>query len=87
MLENMEKTEKNRKNRRKINAMKATGIVRRIDDLGRVVVPKAVSYTHLDVYKRQDQNNGQYCENNGIDDFFHVKYNNFCFGTHSETSW
>ena len=42
--------------------MKATGIVRRIDDLGRIVVPKeirrtlrirAVSYTHLDVYKRQ----------------------------------
>ena len=27
--------------------MKATGIVRRIDDLGRVVIPKAVSYTHL----------------------------------------
>ena len=30
--------------------MKATGIVRRIDDLGRVVVPKEirpVSYTHL----------------------------------------
>jgi AbrB family transcriptional regulator (stage V sporulation protein T) len=38
----MEKTEKNRKNRRKINAMKATGIVRRIDDLGRVVVPKEI---------------------------------------------
>ena len=67
--------------------MKATGIVRRIDDLGRIVVPKeirrtlriregdpleiytgregeimlkkyspiAVSYTHLDVYKRQLQ--------------------------------
>ena len=34
--------------------MKATGIVRRIDDLGRVVIPKAVSYTHLDVYKRQE---------------------------------
>ena len=55
--------------------MKATGIVRRIDDLGRIVIPKeirrtlriresdpleiftdregAVSYTHLDVYKRQ----------------------------------
>ena len=32
--------------------MKATGIVRRIDDLGRVVIPKeirrtTVSYTHL----------------------------------------
>ncbi len=23
-------------------------------------------------------------KNNGIDDFLHVKYNNFCFGTHSE---
>ena len=41
--------------------MKATGIVRRIDELGRVVIPKeirrtlrTVSYTHLDVYKRQD---------------------------------
>ena len=41
--------------------MKARGIVRRIDDLGRVVIPKEirrtlrpVSYTHLDVYKRQD---------------------------------
>ena len=45
MLENMEKTEKNRKNRRKINAMKATGIVRRIDDLGRVVVPKEIRRT------------------------------------------
>ena len=35
--------------------MKATGIVRRIDDLGRVVIPTEipVSYTHLDVYKRQ----------------------------------
>ena len=48
--------------------MKATGIVRRIDDLGRIVIPKeirrtlriresdpleTVSYTHLDVYKRQ----------------------------------
>ena len=42
MLENMEKTEKNR---RKINAMKATGIVRRIDDLGRVVVPKEIRRT------------------------------------------
>ena len=30
--------------------MKATGIVRRIDELGRVVVP--------DVYKRQDQIDG-----------------------------
>ena len=38
----MEKTEKNR---RKINAMKATGIVRRIDDLGRVVVPKEIRRT------------------------------------------
>ncbi len=38
-------TEKNRKNRRKINAMKATGIVRRIDDLGRVVVPKEIRRT------------------------------------------
>ena len=45
MLENMEKTEKNRKNRRKINALKATGIVRRIDDLGRVVVPKEIRRT------------------------------------------
>mgnify|MGYP004492275283 FL=1 len=45
MLENMEKTEKNRKIRRKINAMKATGIVRRIDDLGRVVVPKEIRRT------------------------------------------
>ena len=45
MLENMEKTEKNRKNRRKINAMKATGIVRRIDDMGRVVVPKEIRRT------------------------------------------
>ena len=44
MLENMEKTEKNRK-KRKINAMKATGIVRRIDDLGRVVVPKEIRRT------------------------------------------
>lgn len=26
-------------------------------------------------------------KNNGIDDFLHVKYNNFGFGTHSETSW
>ena len=42
MLENMEKTEKNR---RKKNAMKATGIVRRIDDLGRVVVPKEIRRT------------------------------------------
>ena len=42
MLENMEKAEKNR---RKINAMKATGIVRRIDDLGRVVVPKEIRRT------------------------------------------
>ena len=42
MLENMEKTEKNR---RKINAMKATGIVRRIDDLGRVVIPKEIRRT------------------------------------------
>ena len=42
MLENIEKTEKNR---RKINAMKATGIVRRIDDLGRVVVPKEIRRT------------------------------------------
>ena len=42
MLENLEKTEKNR---RKINAMKATGIVRRIDDLGRVVVPKEIRRT------------------------------------------
>ena len=42
MLENMENTEKNR---RKINAMKATGIVRRIDDLGRVVVPKEIRRT------------------------------------------
>ena len=42
MLENMEKTEKNR---RKINVMKATGIVRRIDDLGRVVVPKEIRRT------------------------------------------
>ena len=41
----MEKTEKNRKNRRKINAMKATGIVRRIDDLGRVVIPKEIRKT------------------------------------------
>ena len=45
MLENMEKTEKTEKNRRKINAMKATGIVRRIDDLGRVVVPKEIRRT------------------------------------------
>ena len=27
--------------------MKSTGIVRGIDALGRIVLPKAVSYTHL----------------------------------------
>ena len=32
--------------------MKATGIVRRIDDLGRVVIPKEIRRT-IDVYKRQ----------------------------------
>jgi AbrB family transcriptional regulator (stage V sporulation protein T) len=39
------KQKKTEKNRRKINAMKATGIVRRIDDLGRVVVPKEIRRT------------------------------------------
>ena len=34
--------------------MKATGIVRRIDDLGRVVIPKEIRRT-IDVYKRQTQ--------------------------------
>ena len=34
--------------------MKSTGIVRKVDELGRIVLPKEpVSYTHLDVYKRQ----------------------------------
>ena len=34
-----------RKNRRRREKMKATGIVRRIDDLGRVVIPKEIRRT------------------------------------------
>ena len=37
--------------------MKATGIVRRIDDLGRVVIPKEIRRT--DVYKRQEERDGK----------------------------
>ncbi len=33
--------------------MKATGVVRRIDDLGRVVIPKEIRKKHLRIKRRK----------------------------------
>ena len=57
-----------KKRQKEEKTMKSTGIVRKVDELGRIVLPielrrtldinerdalETVSYTHLDVYKRQ----------------------------------